>query len=199
MKKIIFTAALVSFGMMSQAQIFVGGQLGFNSNSTKFKSDKTDKVSALTIAPMVGYQLDDKLAAGVRLNLNTQKAIEFEANGSDDGIDKTTTFGAEVFAQYTFLQFDKFSVYAEAALGFASVKNKSELGDVENENKGSRFGFSVAPCLAYSITEQVSLIANLDFLSLGFTSTKSGDVKNGAFNIGVNGLSPVTIGLIYKL
>ncbi|MDR2907012.1 MAG: porin family protein [Bacteroidales bacterium] len=221
MKKIIFTLVLVSFGMMSQAQIFVGGQLGFTSDKTK----DVEKTSMLTIAPMVGYQLSDKLAAGVRLNFTSVKGVQFKFMGSDDDlIIKAPLFGAELFAQYTFLSFGKFSVYADAGIGFGAGKGKVEFGDTkEDQSKVSIFGINVVPVLAYNLSEKITLLANLNFLELGFMSTTEKDLTvdpetkttTTHFGLGVNtnnvastGLSldpdgnqigsPITIGFIYK-
>ncbi len=202
MKKIIFTLALVSFAMMSQAQIFVGGQVGFDSE--KVKDDY--KNSTLTIAPTIGYQFSEKFAAGVRINFSSYKEVDFKFQNDDDLITKTSAFGAELFAQYTFLSFGKFSVYADASVGFISGKQKGELGSQkEDMAKISGFGFDVIPVLAYNLTEKITLLANLNFLGLGFISSTVEDLQfddktvTNNFNVGVNSNNIITIGSDYNV
>ncbi len=43
MRKIIITVALASFALVSQAQLFVGGELGFNTTGGKFKPKDGDE------------------------------------------------------------------------------------------------------------------------------------------------------------
>jgi hypothetical protein len=205
MRKITLIVALVSFAMASQAQIFVGGSLGFNTQGGKYKpksgSDyKFDRTTAFEIAPMVGYQLDEKLAAGLRINFASVKETEF-SNGSDkDYIYKDPVFGAELFGQYTFYTQGKFSVYAEAGIGFSSSKPKSGFeGNLEGYYRYSTFGLNIKPVLAYNLNDKITLLCNLNFMGFGFNSmTRKDDdgnkQTNNAFGLNVNTNKLVKVG-----
>jgi hypothetical protein len=212
MKKIIITLAFASFALASQAQLFVGGQVGFNSNSRKFDGDKTRSSSSFTLSPTIGYQLDEKMAIGARINFGTAKNTTFKWFGDNDRVTKFTGFGLEVFGQYTFLELGKFSAYADAGLRFGLSKAKTTTGSETSEsNPLTGFGLNIRPVLAYNLSEKITLLANLNFMGFSFDVTTEKHLNNDNkkttetdFGLNVNsndvisGGNVLTIGMIYK-
>jgi opacity protein-like surface antigen len=215
MKKIIITVILVTLAMVTNAQFFVGGQLGFSSNTKELESPSSlywypsykTKQNTFTFAPAFGYQVNDRLAIGLRPGFILQNQTDFDVyrcgmSGCDTVDIKTrgTAFALEVFGQYTFLQVGKFRVWADAGIGFGGGKSKEELKPHKKElsstkndlEKSNVFGINIKPVLAYDVTERITLTANLNFLGFGFVSSTTKDLqtkqkyKESNFDLNVN-------------
>ena len=65
MKKILLMAAFAVASLTANAQAWIGGSLGFDYEKYKDVDAKT----TFSIAPTVGYNLDEKLALGLELSL----------------------------------------------------------------------------------------------------------------------------------
>ena len=207
---------LVAFAMMAQAQIYVGGELGFNTSGSKFVPKTGDVVKAprtttFSIAPVAAYQFNEKIAFGARIGFDRETTTRFKWSGNDDRKDVTTMFGLGVFANYTCLQFGNFSVLTEASLAILFANGKRKLGsNTDDLWKGSGFGIGITPVLAYDLNEKIRLICQLNFLNFGFNSMSSRtpansddkEVENSFgfnFNSGnVASLNAITIGFLYK-
>jgi hypothetical protein len=212
MKKIIFTLAIASFALTSQAQIFVGGSVGFNTNGGKFKPEsgdntKSPRSTAFNISPTVGYQYSEKIAFGARINFDNNKTKVF---GDKDRVTSTTTMGLELFGQYNFLEFNKVFVYADAGLGFSRSSGKTKEGSVSVKgNPTTSIGLNIKPVLGYNLNEHITLLAELQFMGFGFNTSvtkqeKVGKTTHSSFGFGVNAnhvrdIAGLNIGMIYKL
>ena len=51
--------------------------------------------------------------------------------------------------------------------------------------------------MSYSLTDNISMVASLNILRLGYTQTKVGDNKEKAFGFGVNENTPINLGFVY--
>jgi len=216
MKKITLILTLVFLTTMLQAQLFIGTQLGFNSTTETLKpnvgNEQKERSTTLTIGAMAGYQLNDKFAVGARLNYMFQNETIFKYFGMDDDfVTKSTVFAAEAFCQYTFARFGKFSVFADVGIGFGTGNAKMSFGSSsEDLRKMNVFAIGIRPVLAYDLSEKITLLANLNFLGFGFTSTTKEEFypnKNktteNEFDFNLNSdniatVSALTIGFIYR-
>ena len=210
MKKVLFAAAFVAFGLTANAQeeqtfgfaegdVIVEGNLGFNSENDKNTEIET---SAFEFNPKVGYFLSDDLAVGVQLMLDTDK----ETDGMADTETKTTTFGAGVFARYYFLDLGKrFKTYGEFGVGFDSAKTEVEVPGVDVDDfKTNGIGAGLGLGLNYFVKENIAInFALTDVLS--FRSDKA-DVDgaeavtsfNGNLNVFNNFFQTAQFGLTWK-
>jgi long-subunit fatty acid transport protein len=199
---------------MSQAQWYVGGELGFNTmggkNKPKTGSDsKLDRTTAFTIAPMAAYQLTDKFAVGARIGFGFESTTQFNYSGNDDRKVNTTEFGIGVFANYICMQFGKFLVLTEGGIDFNHAGEKSKLGSTsEDGNKYNIFNIGIKPVLAYDMNSKIRLTCALNFMALRFSSesTKYPDDNKETenfFGFGVNTdnvarIGAITVGFLYK-
>ena len=210
MKKLLFAAAFVAFGLTANAQeeqtfgfaegdVIVEGNLGFNSENDKNTEIET---SAFEFNPKVGYFLSDDLAVGVQLMLDTDK----ETDGMADTETKTTTLGAGVFARYYFLDLGKrFKTYGEFGVGFDSAKTEVEVPGVDVDDfKTNGIGAGLGLGLNYFVKENIAInFALTDVLS--FRSDKA-DVDgaeavtsfNGNLNVFNNFFQTAQFGLTWK-
>ncbi|MDR2907455.1 MAG: hypothetical protein LBU91_05655 [Bacteroidales bacterium] len=215
MKKIIITLTFSLFAILSYAQFFVGGQLGFNSTINTAKPnvgiEQKTRNTAFAIVPSAGYQFKNKFALGLRPNLMLQNETAVNYFGSnDDYKTKSMIFAFEAFGQYTFVKFGKWSIYADAGVGLGKGKSKMTYGSSsEDLLETTIWGINIKPVLAYDLSEKIKLLANLNFLGLVFTSTKIEDQQTTSktteniFDFSVNTdnlftIGAIQIGAIYK-
>ena len=222
MKKLFITIAFVAATMFASAQLYVGGSLGFSTQTGKdeLKTDDqtitTDdpKQFAFTFAPEVGFMFADNMGVGMSLNFDFWRAKQ-----KDDDVtysSKKTTIGFAPYFRYVFAEVDNFKFYADAKINYSltTPKDKVEGGENAFESTGDKtttFGFGIVPGMAYQLTDNISMNCALNILELGFNSTKVVDkdhveegvvvgdltTKTNTFGFGVNYATPITIGFFY--
>ena len=189
MKKIMMTLAAVCVAATMNAQVYVGGSLGFNSKH----SGALDKsFTTFTIAPEVGYNLNEKWAVGVALGFTTGDLMTFtdKFGGTYNG--KATAFEIKPYARYTFAKLDNFNFFIDGAVWYSNANLK------DNDVKVNTFGIALQPGVAYNVNDKISLVAHIG--SLGFESQKpnyDGAKADTEFGLGVSG-SALSFGLYYN-
>lgn len=210
MKKLLIMTAVAVFGFANvnaqedvsvygfgEGDIFIEGNVGFNSSNNK---NIEEKESSFNISPKAGYFLTEDLALGLDLTYAASKTKVAGITTADvDG------FGAGVFARYYFLDLGKrFKTYTELGAGYASAKNKAGLVD----EKLNVFGAGLDLGINYFVTEKIALTFGLKNL-ISFSSAKAemGDVKGEAvtdFNLGFGDVANpfggnAAFGILFKL
>jgi outer membrane protein assembly factor BamA len=215
MKKLVLIAAIAFSVASASAQIFIGGNIGVNSNSDDFGTaagiyGKDYSSLELGISPKVGYIINDKLSAGLQIGFTSGSTKVTEIAGNNEKAESSSSaFEVAPFVRYDALTFGKINLGLEAKLRFSSSSDKSKFAGVETKGPTiTTFGLGVVPVLSYSLTEKFSLEAYLNFANLGFTSqTSKPDVGNKttstSFGLGVDATSAFTtgnlnIGFVYK-
>lgn len=201
MKKLILSAAAVFAFTFANAQeeektfgfgegdIFVEGNIGFNSTNDKNSDTKTN---AFNFSPKAGYFITDDIAIGLDLGFGSSKA---EVAGTE--VDKNSEFGIGVFGRYYFLDLGaRFKTYAEVGLGFNSGKEGVA------EFKYSGFGAGAGLGINYFVTENFALNFGLTDI-LSFSSNKYKDAEavnefNANINVFNNFFTTAQFGLTYK-
>lgn len=142
MKKVFLTIALAAFAFAANAQLVVGGSLGFNtySNSTNYTNvlgNTTTEVTVpgwwggndyidLTVMPKVGYQLNDNMQVGLAFGINWSKEKDYSNYFAqyatiDDFEGYVTTSGMSVgltpYFRYNLAEVGDFTLFCEAQLG----------------------------------------------------------------------------------
>jgi len=213
MKKVILAVMFASImAVGAQAQLFVGGSVGFDFEEKTRTTGSTISNLPLGVSfdfsPKVGYYLREKLAAGVMISLE----IGFENDRANDPR-KSSSFewGFAPFMRYTTLSRGDFSLLLEGGAGVFGGWSKSTRGT--NTTEGPKnFGIDagVMPILSYSLTERVNLEVSSSLLRFGFSveSSKTGagdslwQETETSFGFGIDAnhffSSPYRIGLIFK-
>jgi opacity protein-like surface antigen len=212
--KILFVSCLFCIFAGLEAQVFVGGNLGLNSNggSTKVGTTTTDKTKyfSFNINPMAGYFLSDKLSVGAMLNFGSSKQT---IPGTPEEVNTTTSFGLTPFARYYPLTFQRFSVFGEATIGISNSNQKNKTGATTNQGpKTTNLGFSVYPGIEYALSDKIHLETSINILRLSLNSSTSKQTianeeqvdKTTSFSFGaglnnVVNVGSITIGAYYKL
>lgn len=182
MKKLFITIAFVAATFFAQAQLFVGGSFGMDYAKNLPGVEKTVSFS---IVPTVGYMFAENMGAGIDLGYSYSKET---ASGMDL---KESAFVMAPFFRYVFANLNKFDFYADAKLNLKFGKH--------GDDSVTGFGIAVIPGVAYNLTDNIAVIANLNVLRLGFQYEKieGQDAKN-AFGLGVNENTPLSIGFVYN-
>ncbi len=165
MKKLFVLAVVAVMAVSASAQNwYLGGAFGYehstvetdiNGANVKVKSD------LFTIAPELGYNIDETWAVGATLNYTWAK-------------DAYNRFAISPYARYTFFRTDNnlVSLFVDGGVGIGYLKPD------EGDSKCTwEIGFK--PGLAVNLTEKFSLVAHVGFL--GYQ-----DLKEAGKTYGVN-------------
>jgi opacity protein-like surface antigen len=177
-------------GGFSKGDVFVSGSFGFGSE--KF-GDLYD-ASSFNFSPAVGYFVSENIAIGAMLKISSAENVEVDLGPLGSGfVEKFSSFGADIFGRYYFTPADKFSVFAQAAVGFGSDKYE----DGGDEIKASSFGINAGLGLSYFVSSNFAIEAT--WAGLGYNSYKFEDADDSLNTFGLNGnLSNINLGLVYK-
>ncbi len=192
MKRVIFTLVLVATTILgANAQWYLGGSLGFKSNS---EETNTDPKSGFGVVPEIGYYLNDKFDIGLDFGFSSFK------NQNDK---KGSSWAIAPYARYSFFQVGKFETLAKGSVFFGGTDGFM-LDNTFYDRKFTTFGVEVAPLLTYGLTDKVVLFSQLNFLKLNFASiTPDGGDAGTSFGLGVDtndvtNTGNIQIGFVYK-
>lgn len=180
MKKIFMTLAAVAVAATMNAQLYVGGTLGFTSttNKTEGTFNGVTQSNELTttnfdFGPEVGYKLNDKMAVGLALTVGFANQ---ETGKNPDTKRKTTNFAIKPYFRYTFVQFGKVGLFADGQIGIESGKISNEVNNngttTTTDVKTSGFSIAIVPGVSYQASDKISVVAKLGN-GLGFWNTKT--------------------------
>lgn len=168
MKKICFIIVLIFMSHLAFSQTYKGQwMVGGNANFTSSRfGDNANTTSYFTLAPNVGYFFIDNLAGGLRVDLNSEKQEDQDAD---------TYFIASPFLRYYFLPPTKnVNIFADASYG---------IGTAGSGNKESLDQYAISAGTAIFLSRNAALEFALQYSSQG------GDfyVNNNRYkNFGVN-------------
>lgn len=227
MKKVIFTVTVLMFGIMvSFAQTkkkeekkdkvlfkksnFKTGNQSFQASDlfvsgtvfyTGEKRPNDSRVNSFTFSPRLGYFLNEKIAIGIDLNLNSTKT-ELDLSS-----DVNKTFGLGGFGRYYFSE-GKFSLFGQLGVNYQSEKTESTQGVITppatevvytvTSSKVNGIGLGLSAGANYFISNYFALETFIGVLN--YSSLKAdvpGAKARNNFNLGID-LSNIGFGLLYK-
>lgn len=175
MKKIFLTLMVMVAAVAANAQVWVGGSLGFWTNSD---AEGSQTKTTFNIAPEVGYDLSEDWSIALALGYASAKP--------EDG-DGTSTLSVTPYARYNVLKAGNFKLFLDGAVEIASV-------DLNDESY-SAWGVGIKPGVAYSLNEKFSLVAHMGFLGYQDADDEiSGVVQKG---FGFNFSNSLSFGVYY--
>lgn len=173
MKKIILAAIVAASSLAANAQVWVGGSLGFNVTD-KDNADKSEMI--FQVAPEVGYSLNENWDVAVALDLSMLQNV----NGVKD--DNVTAFEVSPYARYTFAKSGIASFFVDGVVSFGSYKPKGV-------DATTSFSIGLRPGVKVALSEKVCLVTAIG--QLGYKSVKDEynqfgfAVDNTAINFGL--------------
>lgn len=169
MKKIILTAIVAIASLTANAQIWVGGGIGFN------HTDNEDwvgpDVTSFYVAPEIGYTLNDKWDLAIALGDTYTKP--------DPG-DAVNDFFVNPYARYTFFKTGKVGFFVDG--GFTVTAGDSP----------TQFSIGLRPGVKFAASDKVTFVA-----SFGFLGYKSIEDYSTEFGFDFNGNGPLGGGLAF--
>lgn len=157
MKKILMSAAVMVFAvsaLSAQSPWFLGGSVGFDFNKAANKT----KITTFSIAPQVGYMLNDNWG----LTLDLGYATKSEKEDGEKSVTEYNTFGFAVGAIYKYRIVDKFFFAPTLQVGYAR-ENEAKINEIGADLNFLRF--EVRPSCHWGF--------NVNFGGLSYLNTKA--------------------------
>lgn len=215
MKKAFLTIALAAFAFAANAQLFVGGNLGFNTNSGTQQVVTTGGNTTVTVdsklptstgfyfMPKIGYQLNEKMAAGIILGYSsntdvytlsaattlTPLVLAAADNFAGTQTDVSSTLTFTPFFRYNLMELNAFTLFCEAAIPIRISPASKEtvhyeydntvtnahvtVDEVNNGWATTSYGLTITPGLNYKFNEHLNMDLYFNAIGLGFTMTNS--------------------------
>lgn len=197
MKKKIFAVLLAAFAMTANAQIYVGGQLGFSSSSVNPDIEGIDNISGTSfkILPEVGYKLNDKWAVGIQVgyskgysafgsfDVNDARSLAKTAGSavldvvsSSDGPEiKLNAFRVAPYVRYTFMKAGNFDFFVEGGVSYTNIKAKNlsrivRMLPEDSDPTINAFEIAVRPGISFNLSDNAQIVAKIG--ALGYQNAK---------------------------
>jgi len=192
MKKLIFTAAVVAFGLVSAQKntLLVGGNVSYSSKTNKNYSSAGDlKSDNFEFNPTIGYQFTDHFTAGVKFGVGSAKNDYYQSgyNGWEmyeyNTNIKTNSFTYGVFGRYTLPLNDTFAVFGDLDVLFNNSKSTLTVSDsnYSNVTKSTGFGIAFTPNLFINFKNSFGLNFNVGGIGYESEKQKDSDFKTNTF------------------
>ena len=152
MKKIILTALVAASSLCANAQLWLGGSVGFKSVSPKVGDSNT----TFTIAPTIGYSLDENWDIALEIGYSNYGDGDYTTPANNLGTYKDA-FRIAPFARYSFAKCGIATFFIDGGFGFGKV-NYQGGADTQTFNIGVRPGVKV------ELSPKVDLDAKLGYL-----------------------------------
>ena len=190
MKKIMMIAAMMVAAVSANAQVWIGGEVGFNTttNTVKVNGVSTDETTNnFTIAPEIGYNLDDNLAIGIAFGYAAGSTSA--AWNLTDPNEDLKVFEVSPYVRYTLVKLGSVSIFADGGIDYAHIDNDGD--------KANAFGVGIKPGLAVTLTPKLSFVSH--FGMLGYQQAKADhDGAEAISTIGLDLSNNLSFGLYYN-
>ena len=186
MKKIVMTMVAACAALTMNAQMYVGGTLGYDNSSRKTATTEVT-TNQLTIAPEFGMALDEKLGVGIVLNYENGSTETKPINGATGTTTKpsSTTFGIKPYVRYQMFSAGKCNIFMDGGVNFSIEKDKEvgydATGKAIDNKAGMNLGLYLAPGISYNVNDQWSIVAKIDdMFAVTYSKGQVADVPNAA-------------------
>ena len=185
MKKMMMTLAAALMAVSMNAQVYVGGNIGFASVSGEQGDDET----VMKILPEFGYNLNDEFAIGTVIGYAKSKVggIIKLSNLGFTNVNSESAFIVAPYVRYTFLKAGKVNLFIDGGVDFTS----GSKGDYTALSAGLK------PGVAVNLADNISFVAHAGFVGYDMVNP-DGDNNNvhaWGLDLGSNNL---TFGLYYN-
>ena len=186
MKKFLMTIVAAFAAVSMNAQVYVGGGIGFASYDNGSESKTSFK-----LMPEIGYTLDEDMAVGISFGYE-QGSVSSAINSEYGSSDAPKTFSIAPYLRYNLVKFGPVTLFGDAQLSFANIDNK----DIDGK-KYNKFGLGVLPGLAVNLTKELSFVSHFGYL--GYNQIKSdADGAKAQSSVGLNLTNGLSFGLYYN-
>jgi len=179
MKKIFLTLMVMVAAVAANAQVWVGGSLGFwnNGDAEGYEQIKT----SLEIAPEIGYDLSEDWSIAI--------GLEYALAKPDKG-DDVYGIGVNPYVRYNLLKAGNFKFFLDGGFEIAAI-------DTGADDNYSAWGIGIKPGIAYSLNEKFSLVGHLGFLGYQDCDDEIVDLSLIQKGFGLNLSNNISFGVYY--
>ena len=191
MKKILIAVFVAAVSLSANAQVWVSGQLGFNTSRTSFDGHTLEKGRNFTIAPEIGYKLTDNIDVAVQIGYaHAKNSTLFN---SDLGIDQDFTangFQVAPYLRYSFAKAGDFSFFVDGGFGYALIH-------VNGYDKSAHiWEIALKPGVSYALSDTFGLVAHVG--NIGWQYGKFDKTKINSVGVNAN-LNTISFGAYVNL
>lgn len=190
MKKMILAALVAVASLSANAQVWVGGEVGFNATKTSFDGNKQGAAARFNLLPEIGYSINDKFDIALTIGLSHANSngdyYEGSQNfdvigGAFDDVNRNA-FTLNPYVRYKFAKTGDFTFFIDGGFSFTRIHYSNNYLGAENNANQWALGFK--PGISYGLTDKVSLVAHVG--DLGYSFYKRGDQKSNSFDMGIS-------------
>ena len=201
MKRMLLIVSMLSLSVVSMAQKgswYIGGTVGFNSNTSKATNGFTTTSSSWSLGPEAGTFLKDDIQLGFVLGMNGSSLKD------DNGkISSSSNLSPTVYTRKFFKITDNFSAFAGFYLNYISGTTTSYTSAPPIESTTSGIGLKLGAGVAYALSPRFTAVGQYGVLGYQSVSNKvagnnAGSTSSLNFNVNTVGTGSVfNIGLYY--
>ena len=199
MKKIFMMAVMAVAALTANAQVWVGGEVGFTSshvNTNVAGITDHETVKEFVLNPEVGYSLNDKFDVAIKLSYAYASEKEY-ARSLGKTYDNVNTWTVNPYVRYKFVKAGNFFAFVDGGIAYSTAHVK---GVKKNVNV---FGVNITPGIAYSVSNKVTLVSHLGeglYYNHTWKGTDEGkEVGFHANNVGFHLFNGITFGAYVNL
>lgn len=179
MKKILIAVFVAAVSLSANAQVWVSGQLGFNTSKNSFDGTTISKAHNFTLAPEIGYKLSDNIDVALQIGYAHAKSTENKTNVISN------KFMIFPYVRYSFATAGDFSFFVDGGFGYALTHYCG------NDKSTNTWEIALKPGVSYALSEKFGLVAHVGYLGWGFEKYD----KNKTNTVGLNAdLSTISFG-----
>jgi hypothetical protein len=207
--RLIISVFLTFIFFNLNAQVFIGGNIGFNTSGGSIDNNgiSTDKptTTSFNLSPIVGKFLSENFAVGAALNFGFTST---KTPGSPETTNTSSAVGITPFLRYYAVRMDKFSIFGQGNIGFSYSSSKSKSDGVTTDGpKTTNLFLNIVPGLSYDVSSKLALETTINILNFGFSDNivKNGGNKNTTTSFGLGAgltnivsVGAISIGAIFK-
>ncbi|MBR4296915.1 MAG: porin family protein [Bacteroidaceae bacterium] len=154
MKKIFASLVVLLVSVAMNAQVYVGGGIGF---SNVENTANNSKVTSYVIQPEIGYKLDDKWSIGTNIDFEYAKEDTYKA----------TSFAVGPYVRYNAFKVGAVTFFADASAEIATLK-------VDGGDSYSGWAVGIQPGVSVNVTDKLMFVAHTG--GIGYFDTE--DINN---------------------
>ncbi len=187
MKRTLFIMSLVASSVISIAQKgnwYVGGVVGFATNSAKAPNGFKTTATTWAFAPEAGTFLKDDIQLGLALGLSGSSDKNDNAK-----IQTSTNFSPTAYARKFFKITDNFSAFGGFYLNFFTGTTTSYTSTPSVKSTDTGIGLRLGVGIAYALSPRFTALGQYGLMGFQTVSSKVGGSSAGSdtsFNFGVN-------------
>ena len=192
MKKMILTALVAVASLAANAQVWVGGEVGFSATKTTIDGDKQGAAAAFNLLPEIGYTLNDKFDIALTIGLSHansngdyyEGSQKFDVIGGNLEDVNRNAFTINPYVRYKFAKTGDFTFFVDGGFSYTMI-HYSNTSLATYDDNANQWALGFKPGISYALSEKVSLVAHVG--GIGYSYAKYDDIKTNGFDLGVKG------------